>query len=367
MPGVTTIVVVLCPKMVLSISIVWVPGVSGFKRVTQPCAADRPVVPAGSPKRLSGGRTRSGMVVSTGVTFTDWPSTVIVGASSSFISRAHRSKSSAVVPSQPGGGSSSCRPQSLSNVLHSNEDPTTNILVPGFTVHSSGRVGVGDGAKLRNCALAEVPASGKVVADEGVLGSRCLDYRGPQRREVASQFARRVVGCVSRCRCNLREHDAKNRGHDNQGTCNKALHKIPQNRMKEPRTPQPGWIVAQRCSTQRPQAIATSARLGSKPQDAITSHKDAIICLNHPHWPMRGPTVGSAWLPFSAGTRYAKCRFPGIASLSPIDQMGGGRTATTHGDASPTKLLAHRRPGNARLGTDLAQSPTLAMTGRLHP
>jgi hypothetical protein len=37
------------------------------------------------------------------------------------------------------------------------------------------------------------------------------------------------------------------------------------------------------------------------------------------------------------------------------------RTATTHGDASPTKPLAHGGPGEAQLGTDLAQGPTLGV------
>ena len=38
-----------------------------------------------------------------------------------------------------------------------------------------------------------------------------------------------------------------------------------------------------------------------------------------------------------------------------------GRTAATHGDAGTAKLLAHRGPGNAQLGTDLAQGPTLGV------
>jgi hypothetical protein len=31
-----------------------------------------------------------------------------------------------------------------------------------------------------------------------------------------------------------------------------------------------------------------------------------------------------------------------------------GRTAATHGDAGMSKFIAHGRPGNAQLGTDLA-------------
>jgi hypothetical protein len=37
------------------------------------------------------------------------------------------------------------------------------------------------------------------------------------------------------------------------------------------------------------------------------------------------------------------------------------RAAATHGDTSPTKLLAHRGPGNAQLGTDLPQGPALGL------
>jgi hypothetical protein len=38
-----------------------------------------------------------------------------------------------------------------------------------------------------------------------------------------------------------------------------------------------------------------------------------------------------------------------------------GRTARTHGDASPLELLADRAPMNAHLGTDLAQGATLGV------
>jgi hypothetical protein len=37
------------------------------------------------------------------------------------------------------------------------------------------------------------------------------------------------------------------------------------------------------------------------------------------------------------------------------------RAGATHGEAGATKLLAHRGPGNAQLGTDLAQGPTLGV------
>jgi hypothetical protein len=52
-----------------------------------------------------------------------------------------------------------------------------------------------------------------------------------------------------------------------------------------------------------------------------------------------------------------------VAKLQDLIGGGGmsGRTATTHSDAGPTKLLAHRRPGNAQLGTDLAQGLALGV------
>jgi hypothetical protein len=38
-----------------------------------------------------------------------------------------------------------------------------------------------------------------------------------------------------------------------------------------------------------------------------------------------------------------------------------GRAAATHGDAGLAKLMAHGCPGNAQLGTSLAQTPTLGV------
>ena len=38
-----------------------------------------------------------------------------------------------------------------------------------------------------------------------------------------------------------------------------------------------------------------------------------------------------------------------------------GRSAATHEDAGLAKLLAHRGPGNAQLGTNLAQGPALGV------
>jgi hypothetical protein len=38
-----------------------------------------------------------------------------------------------------------------------------------------------------------------------------------------------------------------------------------------------------------------------------------------------------------------------------------GRTAATHGEAGPLKLLADRAPMNAQLGTDPAQRPALGI------
>jgi hypothetical protein len=40
-------------------------------------------------------------------------------------------------------------------------------------------------------------------------------------------------------------------------------------------------------------------------------------------------------------------------------RRGMRTSAATHGDAGPTKLIAHGGPGNPELGTDLAQGPTL--------
>jgi hypothetical protein len=37
------------------------------------------------------------------------------------------------------------------------------------------------------------------------------------------------------------------------------------------------------------------------------------------------------------------------------------RTAATHGDAGPAKLMAHRGRRDAQLSTDLAQTPTLGV------
>jgi hypothetical protein len=54
-PGWTVIVVVKVADPLPTM--VCVPGVSGFKSATQPCPKDRPVDPAGRPKRLSAGRT----------------------------------------------------------------------------------------------------------------------------------------------------------------------------------------------------------------------------------------------------------------------------------------------------------------------
>ncbi|MDQ1425536.1 MAG: hypothetical protein QOD72_3034, partial [Acidimicrobiaceae bacterium] len=112
----TTIVVVILPP----ITTLWIPGVSGCTSVTQPCATDRPSVPAGCPKTLSAGRTISRSGVSTSATVTAIPSTLIVGATGASNSRAHVRRSASVVPS---------------NVLHSHVLPTTNSFVPVSTVH----------------------------------------------------------------------------------------------------------------------------------------------------------------------------------------------------------------------------------------
>ena len=156
-------------------TIVCVPGVSGCKSVTQPCATDRPCVPGGRPKMLSAGRTMFSRGVSTSVTGTDLSSTVTVGATC-----ASRAGTRPVIRR--------LSPPCPSNVLHSTEVAATNILVPGFTVHDA----TGRGPKRRNGA-AEVDARKFGTAGaEGVLGARCLKDRRPQRREIVIQLLRRV-------------------------------------------------------------------------------------------------------------------------------------------------------------------------------
>src|SRR5262249_59141264 len=109
-------------------AMVCVPGVSGSRCATQPCPTDRPVVPASRPKMLSAGRTMFIGRVSTSFTGTGWPSTVTEGAVGTSLCSA-QARSSATVAPFP------------SNVLHSNEDAATKILVPGFTVHEGTPLG----------------------------------------------------------------------------------------------------------------------------------------------------------------------------------------------------------------------------------
>jgi hypothetical protein len=40
-----------------------------------------------------------------------------------------------------------------------------------------------------------------------------------------------------------------------------------------------------------------------------------------------------------------------------VSRRMSGRAAATHGDSGAAKLMAHGGPGNAQLGTDLAQGP----------
>src|ERR1700761_6712770 len=113
-------------------TMVCVPGVSGFRSETQPCPKDRPVVPARWPKRLSAGRTMFSSPVSASVTGTDRPSTVTEGADFASLLTAQARNWASVRPAglvSPG------------NVLHSNEDAATKILVPGFTVHDVAPLG----------------------------------------------------------------------------------------------------------------------------------------------------------------------------------------------------------------------------------
>src|SRR4029077_9212424 len=68
--------------------------------------------------------------VSASVTGTGRPSTVTVGAVCASFCSAQACSSASVVPFP-------------SNVLHSNEDAATKILVPGFTVHDGTPLGLG--------------------------------------------------------------------------------------------------------------------------------------------------------------------------------------------------------------------------------
>jgi hypothetical protein len=56
---------------------------------------------------------------------------------------------------------------------------------------------------------------------------------------------------------------------------------------------------------------------------------------------------------------------PGQALVAQLQDLlcgsGMGRSAAAHGDAGSAKLMAYGRPGNAQLGTDLAQGPTLGV------
>jgi hypothetical protein len=68
-----------------------------------------------------------------------------------------------------------------------------------------------------------------------------------------------------------------------------------------------------------------------------------------------------------AGHTYLFCDlFPGQVLITKLQDLlcGGGvsrRAAATHGHTGFAKLIAHRGPGNAQLGTDLAQSPALGV------
>src|SRR3954447_13709789 len=99
-----------------------VPGVSGFSRVTHPSATNWPCLPASTPSTLFGGSVIGWRDVNTSDSKTLRPSTVtdvtLVVAALALRRR-----------SGPQGGIFS------SKVLHSWDQPTTKIRVPGFTVH----------------------------------------------------------------------------------------------------------------------------------------------------------------------------------------------------------------------------------------
>ena len=112
--------------------------------------------------------------VSTWVTGTDLRSTSTVGTPNCWSWTfnafwAHSRNSCSVVPFS-------------SNVLHSTAEAATNILVPGFTVHSHVETG---GPKRRNRAAEVVAAA---AGEEGVLGFRCLKDRRPHLPEIVIQL-----------------------------------------------------------------------------------------------------------------------------------------------------------------------------------
>jgi hypothetical protein len=84
------------------------------------------------------------------------------------------------------------------------------------------------------------------------------------------------------------------------------------------------------------------------------------VGLRRPRLPVATPGTG-------ASHTYLFCDLgPAQVLVTKLqDLIGGGsvsgRTATTHGDASLAKLLAHSSPWNAQLGTDLAQGPALGV------
>ena len=150
-------------------TIACVPGVSGCRSATQPCATDSPAVPAGSPKMLSAGRTIFRSRVSTSATGTNLPSTVTVGgnlhvgparASPQFVLRC---------------------PVALERAALERGRCDEDL---GAGLHGA-RLDA-DGRKRCNGATTKVEARECGTAGaEGVLSARCLKHRRPRCLEIA--------------------------------------------------------------------------------------------------------------------------------------------------------------------------------------
>jgi hypothetical protein len=85
--------------------------------------------------------------------------------------------------------------------------------------------------------------------------------------------------------------------------------------------------------------------------------------LRRPRLPVAAPCTGNRHIDLFSHL------IPGQALVTELqDLLGGGgvsrRAAATHGDAGLAKLMAHGGQGNAQLGTDLAQGPTLGVQVR---
>ena len=110
--------------MLGAMKIVWVPGVSGCRSATQPCATERALRSSRLPEDVVG---RQDDVQQGCLNLRDRHGRAVDGNRGSDLrvgSRAHVRSWASVVPLP-------------SNVLHSTDCAVTNTFVPGFTVHDS--------------------------------------------------------------------------------------------------------------------------------------------------------------------------------------------------------------------------------------